>query len=143
MKPIKKSSIICFVILSLAFTNAYSQTKAVIVNDNHMAKKVVVVKNNRHHLFRRSAVYHPHWAPRMSYHSRWVYFPRYNFYWDNYSNVYVVKTGTVWITYKTSPKELENVDLSKEKSTELSKENDSKDSIQDQNAEHQRVYRVN
>jgi hypothetical protein len=118
-----------------------AQRKTVVVKEKHPNRKVVVV-NKRHGLFRRTAVYHPFWAPKISYGSRWVYFPRYNFYWDNYRNVYVIRTGIVWVTSTNTPKEVETVDLSKEKSVELSKSNDTKDTIQEANEEHQKVYKV-
>ena len=115
-----------------------SQNK--IVKGNH-PKKVVVVKKG-HGFFHRRAVYHPIWGPRIAFSTRWVYFPRYNFYWDNYRNVYVIKTGTAWFTTNETPKEVEKVDLSKEKSIEMGGENDSKDSIQIDNNKHLKVYKV-
>ena len=142
MKSIRRVAILVVILLSIATLNLIAQNNKVIVKERHPNRKVVVV-NKRHGLFRRTVVYHPFWAPRVSYRSRWIYFPRYNFYWDNFQNVYVIRTGVVWVTTITTPKEVEKVDLSKEKSVELSRENDPKDSIQDMNEEHQKVYKVN
>jgi len=118
-----------------------AQNKEQDVRVRNPNRKVVVIKK-RHNLFRRKVVYHPFWGPRVTFTRRWVYFPRYNFYWDNFRNVYVIRTGAVWVTSTNTPQEVENVDLSKEKNIELSKDNDSKDSIQVKNEDHQKVYRV-
>jgi len=136
----KTSSILLFVLL-LSFSSVLSQNKVVVVKDKSpKGNKVVVVKKNHH--VKKVKVYHPHWAPRANYHRRWVYFPRYNFYWDNFRNVYVVRTGTIWVVSKTVPAEVKTVDLSKEKSVELSEDADEQDSIQDKNPEHQKEFKV-
>ena len=140
MKKIRKTSFVALVILLIGLTNAIAQNK-VVVKEKHQRNKVVVVKNKNHHV-RKAVVYHPHWAPRVSYSHRWVYFPRHNFYWDNLRSVYVIRTGTVWVTSTVVPKEIEKVDLAKEKKIELSVESDSQDSIQDKNTEHQKEYKV-
>lgn len=141
MKTIIKCSILSLVILFMVFSSTLAQNKVVVVNEKHPRSKVVVVKNNRNHI-QKMKVYHPHWAPRASFRHRWVYFPRYNFYWDNFRDVYVIRTGTVWVLSKNAPKEVEQVDLSKEKSVELNEENDNREAIQDKNAEHQVEYKV-
>ena len=140
MKTAIKASIVVFVILIFSFTNVLSQNK-LVVKEKSPKGKVVVVKQKNHHV-KKVKVYHPRWAPRADFHRRWVYFPRHNFYWDNHRNVYVVRTGTVWVVSKRVSKELENVDLSKEKSVELSEETDEQDSIQEKNAVHQNEYKV-
>jgi hypothetical protein len=141
MKPIKKSSILSLIILLVALTNALAQNK-VVVKEKQPRNKVVVVKNKNHHI-RKARVYHPHWAPRAGYMHRWIYFPRHNFYWDNFRNVYLIRTGTVWVISKTTPKEIEKVELSKEKKVELGEENDSLDSIEVKNDDHQKIYKDN
>ena len=140
MKTISKISFISLVVLLMALTSTFAQSK-VVVREKHQGNKVVVVKNKNHHV-RKAVVYHPRWAPRASFKHRWVYFPRHNFYWDNFRNVYVIRTGTIWVTSETAPKEVEKVDLSKEKQIELGEENDSQESIQDKNDEHQTEYKV-
>lgn len=138
MKTLRKRLFVSLLILFIGLANALAQSK-VIVKEKAPRGKVVVVKNKNHH-FRKAKVYHPHWAPKLSFRHRWVYFPRYNFYWDNFRNIYVIRTGTIWVTSETAPKEVEKLDLSKEKSIELSEENDTQESIQDKNGEHQKEY---
>ncbi len=141
MKTLSKTSIIFLFCIFIAITSAYGQNKVVVAKEKHPRNKVVVVKGNKHHIG-KVKVYHPHWAPRANFKHRWVYFPRHNFYWDNFRNVYVIRTGTIWVTSKTTPKEIENIDLSKEKSIELSEEYDTQEAIQDKNEEHQTEYKV-
>ena len=141
MKTLKKTSLISLFIIFIGLTNAFAQNKVMVVKEKNPRNKVVVVKNKNHH-FKKVKVYHPHWSSRSSFRHRWVYFPRYNFYWDNFRNVYVVRTGTIWVTSETAPKEVEKVDLSKEKSIELSEANDTQETIQDKNEVHQTEYKV-
>lgn len=140
MKPIRKISLLFLVIFSLFTTSNFAQ-RTKVVRANQPNRKVIV-ETKRYHLFRKTVVYHPHWAPKVSFHRRWVYFPLYNFYWDNYRNVYVVRSGSVWVKSTTKPKEYDNVDLSTEKIVELDEENDNQDSIQDKNAQHQKVFKI-
>jgi len=138
MKTITKLSIFILVLVSLGTFNVSAQYK-VVVKDKDQKNKVSVIKYSRHH-YRKAVVYHPKWAPRISFTKRWVYFPRYNFYWDNINSVYVIRTGRVWVTSAIAPKEIENVNLTKEKKVELSEENDGLDSIQQNNEMHQKKY---
>ncbi len=136
-----KTIIITSAIIMLSAATCLSQNKVVVKERNPRGNKVVVVKNKNHHV-KKVKVYNPRWAPRANYHRRWVYFPRYNFYWDNYRNVYVVRTGTVWVVSKDVPSEAKSVDLSKEKSVELSEDTDEQDSIQDKNSEHLKEFKA-
>ncbi len=139
MKTFFKTSIIAFAILQFSFTIALSQNK-VVVKDKNPNGKVVVVKNKNKHV-KNVKVYSPRWSHKAKFHRRWVYFPRHNFYWDNHRNVYIVRTGTVWVVSKSVPNELAKVDLSKEKYVELSEDTDEQDSIQVKNAEHLNGYK--
>ena len=141
MRTTVKASIIVFVIFTLSITSVLSQNRAAVAKARNYKEKVVVVKNKKYHV-KKTRVYHPCWAPKANFHRRWVYFPKYNFYWDNYRNVYVIRNKTVWVVSKTVPTEIKYVDLSKEKSVELSDENDEQDSIQDKNTEHQNEYKI-
>src|SRR5687768_8985619 len=55
-------------------------------------KKVVVVKRSPYRP-KKLVVYHPVWGPKFAIHRRWVFFPRYNFYWDNWRNSYMFWNG--------------------------------------------------
>lgn len=141
MSSFKKISVLLVIAFSLIAFNKSANSQGNIKNEKHLNGKVVVVKSKNHH-FRKARVYHPHWAPRVSFKHRWVYFPRYNFYWDNFSNVYVYRTGTIWVTSTNPPQEVEKVDLSSVKKVELNENNDAEDSIQNNNKEHESVYKV-
>jgi hypothetical protein len=138
MKSIRLIQIL--ITLSLALLAVASSAQKGV--EKHPKGKVVVVNKKRHHSFRRGVVYHPVWAPKSVYRHRWVFFPRYNFYWDNLHNVYVVETGSIWVVTEKRPNEIEGIDLLKEKSVELGEESDSVDTIQEMNLDHQKQYKV-
>jgi hypothetical protein len=137
MKTAVRTLSVAFVFLFLSFTNVVSQNK-VVVKENSPKGNVVVVKHKNH--VKKVKVYHPRWS-HVKFHRRWVYFPSHNFYWDNHRNVYVIRTGTVWVVSKSLPNELKKVDLSKEKCIELSEDADEQDSIQEKNEEHLKQYK--
>lgn len=56
-----------------------------------------------------------HWGPNLAFHRRWVFFPRYNFYWDNRNNYYVYANNGIWMTSPTPPPVVVNINLSDEK----------------------------
>lgn len=141
MNSFRKITVLLIIVFLLIAFNKPANSQGNRSNERHPNGKVVVVKSKNHH-FRRARVYHPHWAPRVSYRHRWVYFPRYNFYWDNFRNVYVFRTGTIWVTSTNAPQEVEKVDLSSVKKVELNENNDSKNAIQNNNDEHKSVYKI-
>lgn len=85
-------------------------------------------------------VYHPVWAPHCSYKHRWIYFPGYNCYWDNYSNMYVYWGGLFWIRTSSPPPILINVNLGKVKRYELDDDYDGYDNIYYYNPTHKKLY---
>lgn len=139
MKTAVRVLSVAFAFLFLSFTNVVSQNK-VVVKENSPKGNVVVVKHKKQHV-KKVKIYHPRWSHNVKFHRRWVYFPSHNFYWDNHRNVYVIRTGTVWVVSKSLPNELKKVDLSKEKCVELSDETDEQDSIQEKNVEHLKQYK--
>lgn len=114
--------------------------KKVIVKSPH---KTVIVNNPHPHKHRhwrhRRVVYHPVWAPGFAYYHRWVFFPRYNFYWDNYNNVYVYWGAGAWIRTATPPPAVINININNEKKYELDKD-DAIDDIYDNNETHKKEY---
>ncbi len=141
MNSFRKITVLLVIVFSLIAFNKSASSQGNRNNERRSNGKVVVVKNKKHH-FRKARVYHPHWAPRVRFRHRWVYFLRYNFCWDNFRNVYVYRTGTIWVTSTNAPQEAEKVDLSLVKKVELNENNDSKDAIQNNNDEHKSVYKV-
>lgn len=138
----KTTTIISFIILvtfSLALNEVFAQNKPVVLKEKNPNDNFILVRK-KHGIVRRKVQYHPTWAPKISFTNRWVYFPRYNFYWDNYRNVYVYWSGKVWIAKSLAPKETESVDLSLESKVELCEENDKLDSIQIYNENHQNNF---
>lgn len=117
-------------------------TKTVIVKDGHHhhhghGKKVVVSK------FRpaKIVVYHPYWGPRHAFNRRWVYFPRHNFYWDNWRQSYIYWNGTIWLTTVTVPPVIVNVKLEDEKQYELKETDDDVDDVYKTNDNHKTEYK--
>lgn len=86
-------------------------------------------------------VYHPAWHPAYDYHRRWVYFPRYNLYWDNWRNHYVYLNENVWLSQPAPPPLIINVDLSRERRQELSADEDDNDDIYQMNDTHRARYK--
>jgi len=85
--------------------------------------------------------YHPHWCPRHEIERRWVYFPRYNMYWDNYREVYVYNTNGRWESYQEPPRVAVNVNLAQEKFVELGLEFDSRSDAFSLNVRHRIVFK--
>ncbi len=100
--------------------------KRVVVRSKYRPAKVVV--------------YHPVWRPAYAYHRRWVYFPRYNFYYDNWRQGYYYKNSTVWVFNTTPPPTVVNVTLENEKNYELKEDEDDVDDIYQTNDNHKTEF---
>ncbi len=110
-------------------------------NGHRNGHKVVVVKRSPyrpHKVF----VYHPVWHPKYAYNRRWVYFPKYNFYWDNWRNHYRFWNGTIWLTQTAPPPAVININLSTEKHYELKDNDDDNDDIDVGNNDHRSKYKA-
>lgn len=105
----------------------------------HPHGKVVVKKS----IYRpaKMVVYHPFWGPKRSFNHRWVYFPRYNFYWDNWRNHYVFWNGTVWMNNPSPPPTVVNINIDNEKHYELKEDQDDDDDIYKTNDSHKQEYK--
>lgn len=151
MKNIKSLILITFGIILLSTTNNFSQkgkghhhngrsgNQKAVGHHHHGNKKLVVVRSP----YRPNTivVYHPHWGPKRNYNRRWVYFPRHNFYWDNWRQLYVYKNGAVWITNTTRPPVVANVNIENEKHYELKETEDDLDDVYSTNPSHQTEYK--
>lgn len=129
-------SIIFSICMILITTSLFSQRGHGHGHGNRGTK--VVVKNHPrgNRVIVRSAyrpakivVYHPHWRPNYGYHRRWVYFPRHNFYWDNWRQGYCYMNGPVWVFNASPPPIVVNVNLADEKNYELKEEQDDVDDV--------------
>ncbi|MES2763016.1 MAG: hypothetical protein V4677_12460 [Bacteroidota bacterium] len=100
----------------------------------------VVVKS--HYRPAKIGGYHPHWRPNYSYNRRWVYFPRHNFYWDNWRQGYYYMSGPTWVFNATAPAVIVNVNLANERSYELREDEDDMDDVYIVNKKHKTVYIV-
>src|SRR4051812_39150364 len=80
----------------------------------HHRNKAVVVKRSPYRPA-KVMVYHPYWRPHYGYNRRWVFFPRYNVYWDNWRNQYVFYNGGMWVAQTATPPVLVNVNPENEK----------------------------
>jgi len=111
----------------------------VVAKNNHRGKRVVVRSRYRP---ANIVVYHPHWRPNYGYHRRWVYFPRYNFYWDNWRQGYYYRNGAVWMFNTTPPPIIVNVNLDKEPNYELKEDDDDVDDVYKTNDNHVKEFKT-
>jgi len=81
-------------------------------------------------------VYRPMWGPKHYIHRRWVFFPKYNIYWDNWRNHYVFWNGAIWFSQPTPPPVVVNINLENEKHVELKEDDDDTDDIYQNNDSH-------
>ncbi len=86
-------------------------------------------------------VYRPMWGPKHYIHRRWVYFPKYNIYWDNWRNHYVFWNGSIWFSQPTPPPVIVNVNLENEKHNELKEDEDDVDDVYKSNDTHKSEYK--
>ncbi len=148
MKPIKL--ILVLISVLLLNTNSFSQRrhggkngKVVVVKKRHGYRhrnKVVIVKRSPYRP-NKIVVYKPYWRPNYAYNRRWVYFPRYNFYWDNWRSHYVYYDGGMWVSQPTAPAIIINVNLDKEKNYELKEEEEDEDDVYKSNDTHKTDYK--
>lgn len=105
----------------------------------HRHAKVVIKRS----AFRpaKVIVYHPYWGPKRAIHRRWVFFPKYNLYWDNWRNHYYFYNGSVWISQPTPPPVIVNVNLDNEKQYELKEDEDDVDDVYKGNDTHKTEYK--
>lgn len=129
-----------FIFLFASLTTAELRAQHAHRGRHHRAKRVVVVKRSPYRPA-RVVVYHPHWRPAYTYHRRWVFFPRYNLYWDNWRNHYVFWNGTVWISQAAVPPVLVNVNLADQKTVELPENEEDEDDIYKSNETHKGNYK--
>ncbi len=147
MKTLTKTVLIIVSLLLFGTLNSFSQKKG---HGHHGGKG----KGNGHHhhpgkkvikksIYRpgKIVVYHPHWGPKRAYNRRWVYFPKHNFYWDNWRNHYVFWNGTVWLTNPAPPPAVVNITIENEKHYELKDDNDDVDDVYQSNNDHKTEYK--
>ena len=134
MKTIKFIICITFIFLSSHFFAQKGKGRG-HRHHHHGHNKVVVVKRSPYRPA-KVVVYHPYWRPKYAYNRRWVFFPRYNLYWDNWRNHYVFYNGGVWVSQPTAPPLIVNVNLENEKSVELREDEDDVDEVYQSNNKH-------
>jgi hypothetical protein len=135
-----------FTLLVLGNTEVVAQKKGGHHHGGHPhkhhgpGKRVAVVKRSP---FRpaKVIVYRPVWGPKHYIHRRWVYFPKYNIYWDNWRNHYVFWNGTIWFSQPSPPPVIVNVNLENEKHYELKEAEDDTDDVYQSNDGHKTEYK--
>lgn len=104
---------------------------------NHYPRRNVVIVERPRRVYRspyrpnRVVVYPPVWNPGYTCYRRWVFFPRYNLYWDNWRGMYVYPSGNVWISNPMLPPALININIQNEQHYELQENADDIDEIYD------------
>ncbi len=86
-------------------------------------------------------VYHPYWGPKRIIHRRWVFFPKYNLYWDNWRNHYVFWNGSIWFSQPSPPPAIVNINIDNEKHYELKEDDDDTDDVYKGNDNHKTEYK--
>lgn len=104
------------------------------------AGKVVVVKRSPYRP-KKIIVYHPVWGPKHHIHRRWVFFPKYNIYWDNWRNSYLFWNSGAWVVNTSPPPVIVNVNLENEKHYELKENDDDLDDVYKGNDSHKTEYK--
>lgn len=127
--------ILITLLLSLALNVNAQKGKGRHPHHHHHGKKVVVVKRSPYRP-KKVVVFYPAWRPKYAYHRRWVYFPKYNLYWDNWRNHYLFWNGAIWVSQATAPPVIVNVNLDKEKHVELKEDADDVDDVYKDNNTH-------
>lgn len=99
-------------------------------------------RHGKHHdKYREVVYYRPHWHPESRFERRWVYFPRYNVYWDNYRNQYAYSDRGRWVVTRRVPQVVVNVNLAREQYYELDREYDERDNVFSLNIQHRLSFR--
>lgn len=106
---------------------------------HHKPRAAVVVKSKYRPA--KIVVYHPYWGPKHSFHRRWVYFPRHNFYWDNWRQCYFFWNGVIWVNQITPPPTVVNINLETEKHYELKENEDDVDDVYQTNDSHKSQFK--
>ena len=106
----------------------------------HKGGKVVVVKRSPYRP-KKVVVFHPLWGPKHHIHRRWVFFPKYNLYWDNWRNSYMFWNGTIWMVQTAPPPVVVNVNLEAEKHYELKESDEDVDDVYKNNDSHKQEYK--
>lgn len=86
-------------------------------------------------------VFHPVWGPKFVYYRRWIYWPGYNFYWDNWRNSYFFWNGAMWVASVQPPPAVINVNIQNVKHYEMKETEDDIDDVYKSNSSHQKEYK--
>lgn len=107
----------------------------------HPHKHAKVVVRRSPYRPAKLVVFHPYWGPKRAIHRRWVFFPKYNIYWDNWRNHYVFWNGSVWFSQPSPPPVIVNINLDNEKQYELKENDDDTDDVYQGNEDHKKEYK--
>jgi hypothetical protein len=135
-----KLLLVLLVVLLNISTKSFGQRRGPHGRHPHRGHGKVVVRRSPYRPH-KIVVYHPVWRPAYGYNRRWVFFPKYNLYWDNWRNHYYFYNGNAWISQPTAPPVIVNVNLEKEKHYELKESDDDKDAINEENESHRTEYK--
>jgi hypothetical protein len=80
--------------------------------------------------------YHPSWSHHSLYRRRWIYFPKYNFYYDNWRQMYYFQNNAQWYINVNLPTALLNINIDNENHFPLNEDEDDIDEIYRNNKHH-------
>jgi hypothetical protein len=106
----------------------------------YYTNKVVIVKRSPYRP-RKIVVFHPVWGPKFAFYRRWVFWPGYNIYWDNWRNTYFFWNGGMWISTVSPPPAVVNINIQNEKHYEMKETEDDVDDVYKNNSAHQKEYK--
>jgi hypothetical protein len=135
---------ICFL---LENTNTYAQNRhhknekgsGTYLNQNYKrAGNSIYRGNNNSSRYRPNirVIYHPSWSHHTSYRRRWVYFPKYNFYYDNWRQMYYYQNNTQWVINVNLPTTMNSINIENENHFPLNENEDDTDEIYKYNKHH-------
>lgn len=119
----------------------WKESRSPQCGDYYPEREVRVVKVYEERAPRCERHYRPKWCSHREFDRRWVYFPRYNMYWDNYRNVYVYNSRGRWVAEPEPPRVALNVNLSSERFVELGVDLDSRSDAFSFNSRHRIVFK--
>ncbi len=158
MKSIAKVFVLTFALATLLTSASWAQREGhgggghgggrPRVQKHHKVKVVRGYRPRRRGVVVRRSIYRPRvvvvhrpvWGPNRAFNRRWVFFPRYNLYWDNWRSMYVYRNNTIWISNPVPPPALININLDSERNYELKEDEDDIDDVYRTNERHTTEY---
>lgn len=149
MKNLRYKLLLLVLCLFLGITNIQAQSRNRGKNNNignrgHFNQNYKRVGNSNNHSNHKPSNYRPNirvnyrpsWSHHTIYRRRWIYFPKYNFYYDNWRQMYYYQNNTQWYMNINLPTALLNINIENENHFPLNEYEDDIDEIYKYNKHH-------